>query len=570
MRVAGYLQAFLGTLPRTLVRREARQLLRRSRDCRTAQQNVLKELLALNADSRFSREHGLDHIHTPAEFRRALPICNYDTFREDIDRECRGEKQSLLGSDNRLLMFSLTSGTTSAAKYIPITERFLKDYRRGWQTWGIQVLDDHPAISLGHIIQLTSHFDQFRTPGGTPCGNISGLAAAMQKKIIQFMYSVPAAVARIEDPFARHYTAMRLAIADPYAALLTTANPSTLIHLSKLAHEHAESLIRDISMGTLAVADSVPADVQAALGRRLTRRNPARAQALCGILARTGTLFPKDYWPDMQLLAVWTGGSAGAYLSGLQEYFGEVPVRDHGLSASEGRMTIPLGNGTAAGILDVCTHYFEFIPVAEYESEHPTVLEAHELQEGDDYYILLTTSSGLCRYDICDVVRCTGFFGTTPLLEFLHKGAHISNLTGEKIAESQVVAAVRTVADRMRIRLSHFTVSPVWSEPPRYQLLVEGAEVISHAVGESLAEQVEFELQKLNCEYADKRASGRLQPLRWFPLPVGTWERYTAARQDGTGGSPEQYKHPCLVPDLTFCGRLLREHAIDANALKAG
>ena len=128
-------------------------------------------------------------------------------------------------------------------------------------------------------------------------------------------------------------------------------------------------------------------------------------------------------------------------------------------------MTIPLRENCSDGVLDITTHFFEFIPVEEYETESPTVLEAHELEPGRSYYILLTTSSGLYRYDICDVVRCTGFLHTTPLLEFLHKGAHISNLTGEKVSESQVVQAVRNGLERMRLQLRHFTVCPMWDEP---------------------------------------------------------------------------------------------------------
>ena len=55
----------------------------------------------------------------------------------------------------------------------------------------------------------------------------------------------------------------------------------------------------------------------------------------------------------------------GAYLRQYPRYFGDLPVRDVGLIASEGRMTIPLADGTPAGVLDVTSHYFEFIPEEE-------------------------------------------------------------------------------------------------------------------------------------------------------------------------------------------------------------
>ncbi len=553
------LRAIVGAIPRASVRRQARAFLRATTQCRLTQQAKLRQLLALNAESQFSQKHGLDRVNTVAEFRRRFPVSDYETFRPAIEELKQGRHEALLGPNNQLLMFSLSSGTTSQSKFIPITQQFLDDYRRGWQIWGIETLDAHPEINSRTIVQLSSDHDRFRTLGGTPCGNISGLVAAMQKRIVRQMYTVPALVAKIPDVGTKQYTTLRLALADRSAALVTTANPSTLISLANFAETHAEKLIKDIFEGTLTPQEPIPPEVLAGLSRKISRKNPQRARELERILETTGHFHPKDYWPELATVAVWTGGSAGVYLDTLKKYYGDTPIRDHGLSASEGRMTIPLRENCSDGILDITSHFFEFIPVEEYETEDPVVLEAHELEPGQSYYILLTTSSGLYRYDICDVVRCTGFLNTTPLLEFLHKGAHISNLTGEKVSESQVVAAVRSGLDSMRLELRHFTVSPLWGEPPLYQLLGEERDVISPAIGQSLADHTDHNLQKLNCEYHEKRKTGRLQSLRWFPLPSGTWQRLAEYRLRTLGGAFEQYKHPCLVPELNFSSKLLNE-----------
>src|SRR5262249_30169694 len=158
--------------------------------------------------------------------------------------------------------------------------------------------------------------------------------------------------------------------------------------------------------------------------------------------------YPKDYWPKDLVIGNWMGGSVGAYLRHYPKYFGDTPVRDVGLIASEGRMTIPWNDGTPSGILDVTSHFFEFIPEEEGDSKQPTVLGAHELQVGKTYYILLTTDYGLYRYNIYDVVRVTGFFNQTPMLEFLSKGSHFANITGEKLSEYHVTQAmVETLRD---------------------------------------------------------------------------------------------------------------------------
>ena len=192
------------------------------------------------------------------QFRRRMPIADYEYFRPYIEEVKAGRPEALLGPKNRLLMFSLTSGTTAQAKYIPITERFLADYRSGWQVWGIQAFNAHPGINSRNILQLSSDYDLFRTPGGTPCGNISGLVAACQKRIVRTMYTVPGAVAKIRNSDAKLYTAMRLAVADRNIGMVTTANPSTLIQLARLADSRKDDLIRDIAEGTLVGSRKCP------------------------------------------------------------------------------------------------------------------------------------------------------------------------------------------------------------------------------------------------------------------------------------------------------------------------
>src|SRR6202035_5605187 len=144
-------------------------------------------------------------------------------------------------------------------------------------------------------------------------------------------------------------------------------------------------------------------------------------------------------------------------------------VRDVGLIASEGRMTIPFTDGSPAGVLDVTSHYFEFIPEAEADSDRPTVLGAHELQEGGRYFILLTTGYGLYRYHIHDLVRVTGFHNGTPLIEFLSKGAHFANITGEKLSEYHVTQSMAAVLRELDLNLTSYTVAPIWPDDDNEQ-----------------------------------------------------------------------------------------------------
>ncbi|MBI1314779.1 auxin-responsive protein [bacterium] len=566
MSVSGKLRALAGWPIRVRVRRQLDRFLADCQDCRATQQRTLAGLLDLNRDSRFAADHGLSTASSSSDMRSALPVTQYRDYREYVEPLKHGDFQSLLGSNNRLLMFSLSSGTTSDSKFIPVTERFYQDYRRGWQLWGIAAFDAYPKMKQLKLVQLASDFCRGHTEVGTPCGNISGLAAAMQSRAVQMIYSLPYEVVKIGCPEAKYYTALRLAIADPAVGQMTTANPSTLVHLAQIADERKTDLIRDIFDGSLATWSELPEAIRPALAARLRPRRQ-RARELDRIVQATGQLYPRDFWQDLQFLAVWTGGSCAAYLPAVKEYFGEVPIRDHGLSASEGRMSIPFGNDSPDGVLDIQSHYYEFIPENEYDSSSPTVLEAHELEVNRDYYILLTTASGFYRYDICDVVRCTGYEGTTPIVRFLHKGAHISSITGEKLAESQVVEGVRTVLDEFNHRVRYYTLIPAWGDPPGYRLLLEERDVPGHETIRRIERRLDDRLRELNCEYDEKRGTGRLACLSVLPLKNGSWVEFAAMRQQRLGGSIEQYKHPCLLPNMRAAAEYVRRLQLHSQTM---
>ncbi len=146
-------------------------------------------------------------------------------------------------------MFAVTSGTTADSKLIPVTTRFLDDYRQGWQRWGIGTYTQHPELQRLNILQISSSHRKFTTPDGTPCGNISGLVASMQNPIVRTLYTIPSAVAEISDPDLRRRIIVRLALSDPHAGMLITANPSTLVQLWEIAERNSEQLIDEIRAG---------------------------------------------------------------------------------------------------------------------------------------------------------------------------------------------------------------------------------------------------------------------------------------------------------------------------------
>jgi hypothetical protein len=533
------------------LRQRLRHYLANTSRSRRIQHRSLLRKIARNANSDFGRDFGFRQIRTVADFRRRVPILTYEDHHPYISRVLGGDVTALFAPGTRVLMFAMTSGTTGEPKRLPITAELFREYRRSWRLWGGGVYGDHPHLLAKKTLQLVTDWQQQLAPCGIPCGQISGLAAMTRPTFTSRMFMPSAHVARIHDPESKYYTTLRIALATRNVAMIITANPSTLVEYARFADRHRESLLRDIHDGTLSC--NLRPELRSALSSAISRRDTQRARELEQSISRHGALLPKHVWPELDVMAVWMGGSVGVFRQQLTDLYGETAVRDHGLSASEGRMTIPLADNTAAGLLDYYHHYFEFIPAEEYESRSPNVLEAHELEADRDYYIVMTTSGGLYRYDIHDLVRCVGFCGETPLLAFLNKGKHYSNLTGEKISEHQVVCAVESSFRELNLPIDTFTLAPIMEKHARYLLLVERSAHRGRAA--ELARRVQANLEYLNEEYAAKCASGRLQPVQIREVPGDTWQK---VRQQRTGnrGNFEQYKHPCLVNDILFADSL--------------
>ena len=271
-------------------------------------------------------------------------------------------------------------------------------------------------------MQLSSDWDEFRTEAGIPCGSVTGLTATMQKRIIRWLYCVPACAARIKDAAAKYYVALRLSLPRGIGMIIA-ANPSTLVNLARTGDQEKE------------VADPRPArrhaqrplrhaaEIRAALSSRL-RRPPSRAGP------RAGGDRPADrHALPARLLA---HGLHPRQLDGRQRR--RLPAalsallrRHPGARRRPDRQRRPHDHPAGRRHAQRRARHHHATtssssPRRKRNSAKPTVLAAHEVEEGRNYFILPTTAFGLYRYHIHDVVRVTGFHNGTPLVEFLSKG----------------------------------------------------------------------------------------------------------------------------------------------------
>lgn len=507
------------------------------------QQAFLRTLLRRNARTVFGRLHGFASIKTPRDYQRQVPIQTWRTLESLVDRICLGE-QNVLTAEPVVLLHQ-TNGTTGKCKLIPVTARCNRLQALGYRMWVYKALLDNPAMLREKVVGMVSAEFAGRVPCGLPFGYVSGnVFTSRMPAFVRRAYAYPYAVIEIPDPEARRYTLMRLALQQD-CSFVFTGNPGALLLLFELADRRSEGIIRDIHDGTLACADQVPAPILAIV-RPLLRAEPARAQELARLRRLRRKLRPVDYWPGLAVVACWLAGTVGRFSHHLSDWIGsDTALRDVGYMASEGTFSIPQDNGDPGGLLSLHSTFFEFVPVPEFGRPDATALLAHEVEEGGEYQIILTTTGGLYRYAINDIVRVVGRHGNAPLIQFLHKGENVRNIAGEMLNADQVLSAVAAATNALGFCYRHLQVKADLAAN-RYVFHIEPLRKTGQCPPAALAAALERELGRASEMYLGFREESALKSCRVKFMQSG-WLNTLLAEATAKGLRESQFKAALFV-----------------------
>lgn len=527
----------LGWLGQCMRWPHARRFDRLARTPRKAQEELLQEILGLNADTVYGRERGFARLKSLDAYRRQVPIVSAEDLRPYVERMKKGEERVL--TREKPLYYCCTSGTTGEPKFNAVTPMYRDQYQKTVHVFLYHLFRDHPAAYGGEILYFVGSDRLGETEDGTPYGTMSGYNYSAMPALARKAYAVPYAPFQIADLDWKYYVLVRLALLRPlsFAVAIT---PTPLNAFARCLEEETERLLRDVHDGGLKGAEALPSALMAELAPRMAP-DPARARQLERLASR-GPLTPTAAWPGLALLSSWIGAAAGLYVPELRKRYPGIPIRDAIYSATEGWCTIPLEDERLGGPLAIQSHVYEFIPEEELENPSPPVLAVDEIEAGRNYAILLTTGGGQYRYDLKDVLRCEGFHHGIPWMRFLYKGKHCFNLAGEKMTEGHVNEAISRWRDEAGLALTWFVAVPrKESGNAGYELWIETEASLAGA-----DETLDALLREVNWEYGSHRDCRDLAPLSVHRLAPGTWARLRQAMA-AAGAQEAQIKPPHLT-----------------------
>jgi hypothetical protein len=381
-----------------------------------------------------------------------------------------------------------------------------QQFRRGIQAWTADLFLHHPELLTGAAYWSVSPMaaEARYSSGGIPIGfdDDAAYLGGWQQRLVNSVMAVPGTLSKIHDMDTVRYLTLLFLVSCRNLKLISVWNPTFLSLLMTRLPEWGEEIARDLEQGSVSRA-----------GLKLAPPGSRRRALDLKAALRSNTIAERHMrlWPELKVISCWTDANASAPSAVLQTQFPQSQIQGKGLLATECFVSFPLA-GHEGGALAVRSHFFEFLPVGTSgETGYP--LLAHELVQGQQYAVVVTTGGGLYRYRLGDLVEVTGQIHDCPLIRFLGRQDQVSDWFGEKLNEAHVAGILRRAFDDHKIAPAFAMLACDISSAPAYVLYVE-TEAAEHLLN-VIAEKIEDALCG-NFHYRYARQFGQLAPLKTF------------------------------------------------------
>ncbi|HBU49118.1 MAG TPA: hypothetical protein DEB46_12490 [Myxococcales bacterium] len=422
-----------------------RQFQRAANKPRKAQEARLRSLLSVRRDTAFAREHQLDGVDSFAAFQDRVPIRNYQDMAPWIERIANGEKRVLTRAPVRLMERS--RGAAGEVKLVPYTDALFSEFAAATGPWLREL-----SVGCPELMGTRSYWGMTplphkreRTPGGIPIGmnDDREYFSPLARFALRRTRAVRSRVRRVADPSAWRQQTIKELLDCGDLGMISVWHPTFLIAIMEELAQNLEAILNEIK--------------------------PARRAAILSSLDEAGDLVGEAVWPRLRLLSCYGEGPSAELIPNLRAWFPKAHIQPKGLIATEGIVSFPLWGGTG-NVLAVTSHFLEF---QDLEAPNARPCLADELRLGGTYSPIITTAGGLTRYHLEDAVRCVGFHGSTPCIEFLGRLDMTANLAGEKLSEAVVRRAIEIAHWETNIEPRFVLCTPVNSPKARYRLFLE-------------------------------------------------------------------------------------------------
>ncbi len=484
-----------------LAKKVKRDINRWSAAPRQYQMKLLKNLLESAKGTAFGRDHDFENIQDHREFAAKVPVRDYEALRTYVDRVVAGEADVLW--PGKPLYFAKTSGTTSGAKFIPITKVSMPEHIKAARNAILCYIAETGKADFvdGKMIFLQGS-PEMATKNGIQTGRLSGIVA--------------------------HYVP---------SYLQKNRMPSWETNCIDDWETKVDAIVAETLPEDMRVISGIPSWVQMYFERLIAKGGKP-----------VGELFPNFK------LFIYGGVNFAPYKARFEELIGRKVHSIELYPASEGFFAYQDSQDQQGMLLLLNAGiFYEFIKAEEFFEDNPKRIPVWEVELGVNYVMIISTTAGLWGYNLGDTVQFTSLKPYRVIVSGRIK--HFISAFGEHVIGKEVEQAMKVAIDTFDLKINEFTVAPQINPDsglPYHEWLVE-AEALPEDLN-AVAHCLDQELQAQNTYYADLLEGSILRTLVITPLKPGSFNAHM--KHEGKLGG--QNKIPRLSNDRKIADALLR------------
>jgi hypothetical protein len=466
------------------------------------QQKVFDDLLREAAQTQFGTDHDFSSIKTHNDFVARVPIRDYEALRPYIERVVNGEEGILWPS--KPLYFAKTSGTTSGAKYIPLTKASMPYHIQAARDAILHYVNETGKADFvdGKMIFLQGS-PELEDKHGIKFGRLSGIVAHFVPKYLQ-----------------------------------QNRMPSWETNCIDDWETKVEKIVEETLPENMTVISGIPSWVQMYFEKLRQKTNKS-----------VGDIFPNFN------LFIYGGVNYEPYRAKFEHLIGRKVDSIELFPASEGFFAYQDSQAEKGMLLLLDSGiFYEFIKASEFFTENSRRYTIGEVETGINYVLIISTNAGLWGYNIGDTVQ---FTSTKPYRVIVSgRIKHYISAFGEHVIGKEVEAALKEAMENTDVRVNEFTVAPQITPAnglPYHEWFIEFENQPDDLA--AFAEKIDASMRKQNVYYDDLITGHVLQKLVVTKVPAGGFNDYMKS----VGKLGGQNKVPRLSNDRNIADALKNE-----------